>query len=99
MARGSRPSQTSPEANRVHLPITFQSDDYSPFTGKRMNWQSIDYIWPVLLLLGYLLVTAVLTVVTYERKKHIDLHNRVRESLHMRNAYFQHLAQRMRGDD
>ncbi len=64
----------------------------------RVNWQAIQSVWPVLLLLGYLLVTAVLTVLTYERKKHIDLHDRVRESLQMRNAYFRQLSERMRND-
>jgi hypothetical protein len=63
-----------------------------------VNWQAIQSVWPILLLLTYLLVTAVLTVLTYERKKHIDLHNRVRESLQMRNNYFRQLADRMRED-
>jgi hypothetical protein len=63
-----------------------------------VNWQAIQSVWPILLLLAYLLVTAVLTVLTYERKKHIDLHNRVRESLQMRNNYFRQLADRMRED-
>jgi hypothetical protein len=61
-----------------------------------VNWQALQTVWPILLVLGYLLVTAVLTVLTYERKKHIDLHNRVRESLQMRNAYMRQLADRMR---
>lgn len=61
-----------------------------------VNWQAIQSVWPALLLLAYLLVTAVLTVLTYERKKHIDLHDRVRESLHMRRTYMRHLADRMR---
>lgn len=63
---------------------------------KRVNWQALQSVWPILLLLAYLLVTAVLTVLTYERKKHVDLHDRVRESLHMRHTYFNHLADRMR---
>ena len=63
-----------------------------------MTSQVIASVWPLLALLGYLLVTCVLTILTNERKKAIALHDRVRDCLHLRNKF---LAERydMPGDD
>ncbi|MCC7146631.1 MAG: hypothetical protein IT443_09310 [Phycisphaeraceae bacterium] len=54
-----------------------------------MTWQIIQKIWPILAVLVYILVTCVLGVLAYMRKHEIDLHDRVRESLVMRNKYLQ----------
>ena len=44
-------------------------------------------MWPVLLLLAYLLVTCVLTVITAARKRALDIHDRVRECHELRRQY------------
>ena len=52
-----------------------------------MTWHVLQSIWPVLAVLAYLLVTAVLTVVTSMRKRAIDVHDRIRQCMELRQRY------------
>jgi hypothetical protein len=45
----------------------------------------------------YLLITAVLTVLAYNRKHQVDLHQRVRDSLLLRHQYAQTTRERAAG--
>jgi hypothetical protein len=52
-----------------------------------MSSQIIAAVWPLLALLGYLLVTCVLTILTNERRKALSLHDRIRECRVLRNKF------------
>ncbi len=50
-------------------------------------------VWIVLLILAYLLVTSVFTVLSYSRKRAIDIHDRVRECMEIRRKYMVSIEQ------
>jgi len=57
-----------------------------------MTGQVIQSVWFILALLGYMLVTCVFTVLSYNRKRAIDIHNRIRECMEIRRKYVDGLA-------
>ena len=59
-----------------------------------MTWDLLKPALPYLAVLIYLLVTAVLTVLTTRRRHIIALHDRVREAKLMRLDYLQDLDRR-----
>ncbi len=52
-----------------------------------MAGQVIQSVWPILFILGYFLVKSVITVLLAERRKVIDVHDRVRRCMELRKQY------------
>ncbi len=64
-----------------------------------MTGQVLQSVWIILALLGYCLVTCVFTVLSYHRKRTIDIHNRIRECMEIRRKYLTNLEQARRGNE
>lgn len=60
----------------------------------QMPFHLLASVWPVLAVLAYLLVTVVLYILARYRQQYISLHDRIRESHDLRNAYVQSLKDR-----
>jgi hypothetical protein len=59
-----------------------------------MSLQVIQSVWPVLALLGFVLVTAVLAVLAGYHRHAVAVHDRVRESKARRRAYLESVRDR-----
>lgn len=59
-----------------------------------MTGEVIQSVWLILALLAYGLVTCVFTVLSYSRKRAIDIHDRIRECMVIRHKYLRDLNQR-----
>lgn len=64
-----------------------------------MNREVLLQVWPVLAILAYVLVTCVLTTLAYMRRNQVELHDRVRESLLLRQRYMATTEQRQQQHD
>lgn len=64
-----------------------------------MTGQVLQSVWIILALLGYFLVTCVFTVLSYHRKRTIDIHNRIRECMEIRRKYMTELERTRRGSE
>ncbi|MCC7407779.1 MAG: hypothetical protein IT442_06880 [Phycisphaeraceae bacterium] len=64
-----------------------------------MNKEVLLQVWPVLAILAYALVTCVLTTLAYMRRNQVDLHDRVRESLLLRQRYMATKEERQHHND
>lgn len=60
-----------------------------------MTGDVIQSVWLILALLAYGLITCVFTVLSYSRKRAIDIHDRVRECMAIRTKYLNGLHNRM----
>lgn len=56
-----------------------------------MAGQVLQSVWLILAVLGYFLVTCVFTVLSYNRKRAIDIHDRIRECMEIRRKYIAEL--------
>jgi len=57
-----------------------------------MAWSTFQYVWPVLAILTYILVTTVLRVLAMHRRYWITLHDRICESRNMRRQYLKDIG-------
>lgn len=60
----------------------------------RVEWQTLNTAWPLLLPLAYLLLTCVLNTLSSHIRNKIEVHDRIRESKQKRLNYLADLAQR-----
>ncbi len=59
-----------------------------------MTGDVLQSVWLILALLAYVLITCVFTVLSYSRKRAIDIHDRVRECMAIRHKYLEDLNRR-----